>query len=285
VNWNCKKIGVIVVAFMCFSIGIACADTVWYDTFDDEELVGWETEILDWDLSDAFTGEVAEFDTSNGTLKAPGGTPGNIWYLATYNSSIDIGTWSFDVNIVNTDWEHFYVFLMTDDWADYPDKAYSYDIVFSTELGYPEPDSKGSIALFKRNGYRVKWDTIGEWSSTEEILGWHHVDVTRDPEGVFDVYLDDELIMHVEDDEPEFGMFSAFRFEASSGPEIDNVVVLDTYDVETAREWTKPEPEPEPEPEVEPEPESRGIPGFTIESVVLGLVVGAFLLLMVQRRR
>lgn len=278
-NLNLKTLSLIVIASIYLSIGIAHADSVWYDTFDDKELDGWETELLDWDLSDAFTGEPAEFDISNGTLKAPGDTPGNIWYLATYNSSTDIGTWSFDVNIVNTPDEHFYVFLMTDDWADYPGKAYSYDLIFITEAGDLEPDSQGGVVLFKRPGWRSKWDTIGEWSSTEEITGWHHIDVTRDPDGVFDVYLDDELIIHVEDEAPEFDVFSTFRFEASSGPEIDNVVVLDTYDIETAREYEI-EPEPEPEPETKP----GGIPGFTIESVILGLTVGAIILWMIQRR-
>ena len=262
-----KNLSLIIICSFLMSMNSAYADTVWYDTFDDKEPDGWETEILDWDLSDAFTGETAEFDTSDGTLKAPGETPGNIWYLATHNSSIDVGTWSFDVNIVNTDWEHFYVFLMTDDWEDYPSKAYSYDIIFVTEHGDIDPDSKGGIVLYKRPGYRIQWDTIGEWSSTEEILGWHHIDVTRDPDGVFDVYLDDELIIHVEDESPVFDMFSTFRFEASSGPEIDNVVVLDTYDIETAREWTEPEPEPEPE----PSDEAGGIPGFPVTALLLGL--------------
>jgi len=123
--------------------------------------------------------------------------------------------------------------------------------------------------LYKRPGYRIQWDTIGEWSSTEEILGWHHIDVTRDPDGVFDVYLDDELIIHVEDESPVFDMFSTFRFEASSGPEIDNVVVLDAYDIETAREWTEPEPEPDPEPE--PSDEAGGIPGFPVTALLFGL--------------
>ena len=271
--------GLLVIALIFLSLNIAYADTVWYDTFDDEELDGWETEILDWDLSDAFTGEAAEFDLTNGTLKAPDGTPGNIWYLATHNSSTDIGTWSFDVNIVNTPDEHFYVFLMTDDWEDYPSRTYSYDLIFITEAGDLEPDSQGGVVLYKRAGWRSYWDTIGEWSSTEEITGWHHIDVTRDPDGVFDVYLDDEVIIHVEDEAPEFDAFSTFRFEASSGPEIDNVVILDTYDIETAREYEI-EPEPEPEPETKP----GGIPGFAFESVALGLAFGALTLWLIQRK-
>ena len=271
----------LIISLIFLSLNIVYADSVWHDTFDDGELDGWETEILDWDLSDAFTGEAAEFDLTNGTLKAPEGTPGNIWYLATHNSSIDIGTWSFDVNIVDTDWWHFYVFFMTDDWEMYPGKAYSYDLVFSTEPGYPEDDSKGAVVLFKRGGWRSKWDTMDEWGTSEEIVGWHHVDVTRDPDGVFDVYLDDELIIHVEEEEPEFDKFSTFRFEASSGPEIDNVVVLDTYDIETAREYEfEPEPEPEPEPEAKP----GGIPGFAYETVALGLASAAVILWTLQQK-
>lgn len=276
-KFDLKTLSLIVTASIFLSIGVAHADSVWYDTFDDNEADGWKMEKIDWDL--AYALQSAELDTSNGTLKAPEGTPGNIWYLATHNSSLDYGTWSFDVNIVDTDWEHFYVFFMTDDWADYPGKTYSYDLIFITEAGDLEPDSKGGIVLFKRPGWRSKWDTIGEWSSTEEIVGWHHVDITRDPDGVFDVYLDDELIIHVEDEEPEFGQFSTFRFEASSGPEIDNVVALDTYDIDTAREYEF-EVEPEPEPETKP----GGIPGFTFESVLLGLAFGVLFLWMVQRK-
>jgi hypothetical protein len=274
-----------VISSMVLSINFVSANTVWYDTFDDKEADGWETEILDWDLDEPFTGEAADFDTSTGTLKAPGETPGNIWYLATYASNIDIGTWMLDIDILDTPWEHFYVFLMADDWADYPRKSYSYDLVFSTEIGYPESDSKGSIALFKRNGWSATWDTIGEWSTTEELVGKHHIIVTRDPDGVFDIYLDDELILHVEDDEPRFGMFSTFRFEAPSGPSIDNVVVLYTYDIETARKWTEPEPEPTPTPSPEPTPEPTpgGIPAFTAESVFLGIILG-ILILWISRR-
>ncbi len=262
-----------IIALAFLTINLVDADTVWYDNFDDKEADGWETEILDWDLDDPFTGEIAEFDMSYGSLKAPGETPGNIWYLATYESRQDTGTWMFDINILDTPWEHFYVFLMTDDWTDYPDKAYSYDLVFSTEPGYPDADSKGAIALFKRNGYRVKWDIIGEWATNEEIVGEHNIIVTRDPDGVFDVYLDDELIIHVEDKEPEFDVFSTFRFETPSGPEIDNVVVLDTYDIQNARAWSEPTPEPEPVAE-----SNEGIPGFTVYSITIGLVLGISLI-------
>ena len=115
----CKLVLIAFIMSLVLTFNIALADTVWYDNFDDKDTDGWETEVLDWELYDAFTGEVAEFDTSDGTLKAPGDTPGNIWYLATYNSSQDIGTWMFDVEVLDTPWEHFYIFLMADDWENY----------------------------------------------------------------------------------------------------------------------------------------------------------------------
>jgi hypothetical protein len=89
---------------------------------------------------------------------------------------------------------------------------------------------------------------LGEWSSTEEFTGWHHVEVTRDADGVFDVSFDEEHIIHVEDEEPESGMFTTFRFEAPSGVELDNIVVSDLT-----------------------EESSGGIPGFPIMSIVVGL--------------
>jgi hypothetical protein len=125
------------------------------------------------------------------------------------------------------------------------------------------------------------WVYIGEWSTTEEIVGEHHVIVTRDAEGVFDVYLNDELIMHVEDPSPEFGRFSTFRFFAPSGPSIDNIVVLDTCDIETARDWTEPETTPEP---LVPTPKSQvGISGFPVESLSIGLAITILVLWFRQR--
>jgi hypothetical protein len=271
----------IIIGSMVLTTNIS-ADTVWNDNFDDNKADGWKREIVDWYLDEPFTRLTAKFDTSTGTLKAPDETPGNIWYLATYESNIDIGTWMFDINILDTPWGDFGVLLMGDDWADYPTKSYGYDLIFSTKHGNPWPDSKGAIFLLKLNGWREAWYNIGKWSSTEEIVGEHHVIVTRDPEGIFNVYLNDELILHVEDSRPEFGMFSTFRFFAPSGPSIDNIVVLDTYDIETARDWT--EPEIIPEPTTVPTLKSQvGIIGFPVESLSIGLTITILVLWFRQR--
>jgi hypothetical protein len=271
----------IIIGSMVLTTNIS-ADTIWYDNFDDNKADEWKTEIIDWYLDDPFTRRAANFDTSTGTLKTPGETPGNIWYLATYESNIDIGTWMFDINILDTPWGDFFVLLMGDNWADFPTKSYGYDLEFSTKDGYPEPDSKGAIVLRKLNGWFEAWYTIGEWSTTEEIVGEHHVIVTRDTAGIFDVYLNDELIMHVDEPRPEFDMFSTFRFFAPSGPSIDNIVVLDTYDIETARDWAELETTPEPTPV--PTPKSQvGIIGFPVESLSIGLVITILVLWFRQR--
>ena len=234
----------LIIAFMFLSIISVKAETVWYDNFDDNEADGWEMDKLDFDADPIFVG-TTEFDTSAGTLKVSGGQTWD-WLLATHDSHVDIGTWMFDINIVDTPGEHFYIFLMSDDWATYPTKAFSYDLVISTYVGFPNTDSRGAISLFKRNGWRAQQVDLGPiWSSTEKIVGWHKIIITRDPDGVFDVYLnpeglDAEPIIHVEDKDPVFGLYSTFRFEANPGPEIDNVVVLDTYDFESAIAWTEP---------------------------------------------
>jgi len=282
INKKSNPLSLIILASIFLTVNIAFADTVWYDNFDDNEADGWKTEIIDWYLDDPFTRRAAKFDTSNGTLKAPGETPENIWYLATYESNIDIGTWMFDINILDTPWKDFFVFLMADNWANYPEKSYGYHLEFSTKVGYPELFSKGAIVLTKLNGLIENWYNIGEWSTTEEIVGEHHVIVTRDIEGVFDVYLDDELIMHVEDPSPEFGKFSTFRFSAPSGPSIDNIVVLDTCDIETARDWTEPETSPEPTSVSTPKSQV-GISGFPVESLSIGLAITILVLWFHQR--
>ena len=48
---------------------------------------------------------------------------------------------------------------------------------------------------------------------------------------------------------------------------------------EASESVPEPEPEPDPEPEPEPEPESSGgIPGFTFEAVLAGLLVFVLLI-------
>jgi hypothetical protein len=263
-NKNLNPLSLIILATIFLTVNIAFADTIWYDNFDDNEADGWKTEIIDWYLDYPFTRRAAKFDTSNGTLKAPGETPGNIWYLAAHESNTDIGTWMFDINVLDTPWHDFFVFLMSDNWANYPERSYGYYLEFSTKVGYPELFSKGAIVLRKLNGLMENWVYIGEWGTTEEIVGEHHVIVTS------------------EDPSPEFGRFSTFRFFAPSGPSIDNIVVLDTCDVETAKDWT--EPETTPETTTVPTPESQvGISGFPVESLSIGLAITILVLLPRQR--
>ena len=69
---NSKIIFLIIITSMLLTTGVAYSAIVWSDDFNDKNIDDWETELLDWDLSEPFTGETVEFDLSEGTLKAPG---------------------------------------------------------------------------------------------------------------------------------------------------------------------------------------------------------------------
>ena len=210
-----------------------CAAAVeWFDDFNDGNYDGWTI----WALNSTghspylpVTG--GSFDPDDGALRANGT---NVeWNIANYPSSVAYGTWSFDLDIVNT-WRHEFLISFfsyeTTPMDGYPGQCY--DLVILTEFL-----STGSfdVALVHRND--LSYYSLGR-TTVNGFPGWYHFDVTRDTNGQFYVYVNttyDPIIANIDD---AFTTCNTFEFIAPFGPDfgpaIDNIVVSNTIDIDRA---------------------------------------------------
>lgn len=244
-------ITVTVVIVMLFSVSIGCipdvsdysfnTDTisrlipsaeVWSDNFDDED-------ISDWQLF-AVNGTTVPNSLQEGNTSAEGGVmrhDGRLWTYAGHNSSVAFGTWIFDIDIQDPINEfHFSVLFISeiynDDWLSGETLGDCYCIIFYT-YEYDNHDillSRRSIddASFHLDSY-----------TTESIIGWKNIIITRELSGQIYVYMDETLILSGKD--LRYASSERFYFSSKGGPAIDNVSVSDTIDYDAAPpEWTHP---------------------------------------------
>jgi hypothetical protein len=195
------------------------AATVWSDDFEDGNYDDWIVQWGDW---------VA----TNNTLQALY-TPNTYSNggMISHPSSTAYGTWGFDFYITPNDRAINFIFILNNltlktvsgrlGW----DEGYLYQLkivtfgenrIFLNKLlgAYPERDSP--VATYYADGDIVDL--------------WHHIDITRDTDGRFRIYLDRVLIIDVVDTSitsSEYFNILSFPY----GPQIDNIIVSDTIDI------------------------------------------------------
>jgi hypothetical protein len=174
---------------------------VWSDDFEDENTQGWEE----------FDGVVGdEYFVENGKL-AFGYNGGDIIHPSTVNT----GSWSADV-------------FLGDKGGTVIDFAY-----IATEL---EPDEiRTSWITIENQPYTLislnQWDGLSSKKLKEEklgererITGWHHIDITRDVNGLVKVYFNNQLMLENNVEFPYESQLIHF-YTCCEGQALDNVVV------------------------------------------------------------
>jgi hypothetical protein len=214
------------------------------DNFDDLNYNGWSTlgAYFDWTSRKLYPLGAGNFSAADATLKGTGplgNTTGEYASVAYTSSSVDHGTWSFDLFVLNTTLGFSYVSLIAD--------HYNPEIVHS---GFPGPYMNNSyeIWVYTRDlrprinidrpmitleGYATSGiypHGYGSWpfldSSATWTNCWTHFDVTRDSTGHFNVYVNGTLRISVS--EPNNPIPTGyFMFHGQSGQAIDNVSVSD----------------------------------------------------------
>jgi hypothetical protein len=174
---------------------------VWSDDFEDGDTEGWEE-------GASIIGD--EYLVSEGALsfgKDGGDTR--------HPSTVSFGTWSFDVNISETQGPLTDItFIVSQLGAGN----------FRTIWVYIENKPNTEISLRHYNGSETITDAAAVISEGEKVTGWHHIDITRDEDENIKVYFDGELYLD---------SFIHFRFQSDyfyfgtydEGPALDNVVV------------------------------------------------------------
>lgn len=203
------------------------ASVVWSDNFNDGNYDGWTVYGINSYKYGRSVRTEGSFSAADGTLRATGEPTdeGNLWNYIEHPSTVAWGTWSFDVYITDTPGHHFYVWFMINDWASFPLSAYGYDIALF----------RREYALWKRAGDLAWGGTIVLDSvriGLDQVYGWKHIDVTRDADGQFFVYINGTLLLEKVD--TEITTSTHFRFGTEAGPALDNVVVSNTVDITPA---------------------------------------------------
>ena len=202
---------------------------VWSDNFDDENIDDWEVfgVYREPDPDEVIAGS---FSVEGGILRATGGN----WTYMGFNSSVAYGTWSFDIDVqdmVNDD--HFPVWFVSsqfnDDWLT-SIAGTRIGLVFNTY----EEGTYGLIQLARISDANTA--VMGAWES-DNLNGWKHIIVTREPDGMFYVYIDGVLL--IEGLDIVVRTSERFYFVSPINPGLDNVSVSDSIDFDLASpRWT-----------------------------------------------
>ncbi|MHA2293173.1 MAG: hypothetical protein ACXACK_13530 [Candidatus Hodarchaeales archaeon] len=217
------------------------AATVWTEYFDDLD---------DWDLSDFTINAITEVHTQDnvsgfslvdGALTAPNCLNWNHPSRALRNSTVAYGTWSFDwvvaegsthkahdgVLFIHTDREHNYnINGLTQ--AEYYAGLSGYVLVLSCMQLSGVIVGPG-LTIVEYTTQEPGYEVLGSHPLSTAPVGPHHIDITRNSQGIFRVFFDSSQVIQVTDNSittsEKFG-FKSFRGDS----QIDNITVSDSVD-------------------------------------------------------
>lgn len=216
---------VAIMVLMSFTIVgvVSSPQTVsWSDDFSDGNLDGW-------------TIQNGNFSVVNGTLLAAGGIIFDYYdplNQISHPSSIAYGTWSFDVKVNTTSIatvEVFDVYLAIEEWRTKEDQD-GYILTIS-------PDPSGGAFGIKTPGFYLRYESLeiseiilGEYAGLEVypngLPDVFHVDVTRNMDGHFNLFVDGTLKLEAMDNTQTSS--NVFGFRASDGYAFDNISIDDS---------------------------------------------------------
>ncbi|MHA2350738.1 MAG: hypothetical protein ACXADL_14035 [Candidatus Thorarchaeota archaeon] len=213
------------------------AAEVWSCDFDDGIPSDWE--IYGFEGIIPYSNPPGSFSTDDGSLRS--NSTGEVASMAHVNSSVAYGTWSFDVDVVDTILHDIVIpFIMvswTLDawWID----CYFFQIVTGMYGGNPQPRVQAAKGFENTESPRGK-DVV--WIDSEphdDIFGWKNFIITREDNGQFYFYMNESLMLGFKD--TQHTTCNQFAFGAAGGPAIDNIVVDDEVIFDAAPpEWTEP---------------------------------------------
>jgi hypothetical protein len=210
------------------------AAEVWSCDFDDGNISDWSIYGIEGQYP-PYTNPPGNFTTEDGVLRS--NSTGEVFSIATHNSSVAYGTWSFDVDVVDT-YNHEIVipFIMIEwDLADWGIQDYFFQIVTGMYQSSDQPRLQAGKAYVTVEGSAIEW--YGPYLH-DDILGWKHFIITRDITGQFYFYMNGTLAFGFKD--TQHTTCNEFIFSTGGGPAIDNIVVSDSVDYDAAPpEWTQ----------------------------------------------
>ena len=188
---------VLLISLVLLNPNSASATLVWSDAFDDGNFDDW-------------TVTYGAFSGAENALLA-------IQFSSAIHhpSTVMVGTWSFDLLIVDSGTSCLHVCFYCESFEIYP--------------------ITGMDLKVSRNGFELMYwldyydDSIGEYFPPFVMVGWQHIDITRDDTGLIRVYINDSLRIETVDNRIPSSNY--FYLLTNQGEGIDNIVVSDSIDI------------------------------------------------------
>lgn len=230
--------GILLGVLMVSPLNQGTAKTVLSETFDtaDEwdlggyEFIDWETSLV-WD-----TDYIPKVE--NGVLQMPN-TQTDWWYLsqAYHSSTVAYGTWSFDwyVNAGKDHQSYDTVAFIANNMAPTKRSGYinenmsGYALTLTSDDKKEPPLESHAVALVEFENGTQQWKFLKSYQLSSTLIGWHHIDITRNVTGQFNIYFDNRLVLQLTDNSTK--TCENFAFYSWYGDSVfDNLTVSDTVD-------------------------------------------------------
>ena len=210
------------------------------DNFNDMNYDDWGTCGIMYNRTDRlyYDAGVGNFTAADQTLRVNGSeTTWDLQYMnvAYLNHSVNYGTWSFDLFIVDTPGAECVVQLITDHYNPTteistipgPGRNYGYAFVMITHDIGISPYGQPTIDFWRLVG--TQHTSLGRYDVGPPSYSWNncwtHFDVTRNSTGYFNVYINGTLRMSGQDNITIPSGY--FIFAGLTGQAIDNVLIYD----------------------------------------------------------
>ncbi len=229
---------ILVGGLVCSKVPVVAVE-VWSDDFNDGNLDGW-------------TVTYGSFSTVDNSLRAL--VPSS---CINHSSSVNIGTWSFDLYISGLASSGAHVCYSCESFVIYPITGYDLKVspnAFELMVWYQSYD-----------------DCIGSYYPPTRMTGWQHVDITRDSTGHICVFINGTLQIETED--TTITISNYFHFFCGPDEGLDNVVVSDSIDITPSTNTTP------------STPMTPQIPGFHPATIILGIIIAISLGHIIHRRK
>jgi hypothetical protein len=188
------------------------AVSVWSEDFEDGDYDGWTV------LSGSYS-------ATSGVLVPTGEKTTH--HKIRHDSNTAYGTWSFDVFLNQSNYlslSSIEIYFLADEIYGYSAEwAYVLEILVDPDPGWPMED-------FRLRGFTPDPVELGIYSHPEGLAQHQHIDITRDTNGHFNVFVNGTLIIEGIDNELTSARY--FVFESLSSHGLDNITVNNEITIE-----------------------------------------------------
>jgi hypothetical protein len=195
------------------------AGLIWSENFDDGNISEWN--IYGINATGPLPDElcIGNFSLDGGVMRATG----EEWNIASHNSTVAYGTWSFDMDVqIPEDETHYIVAFIQYHFSqrDLNEGRLSpgYALGFYFTIG-----GNQEIRLIRGSHDLSPKALFLDYYYSQDITGWKHFIVTREPSGQFYVYMNGTLILGGKN--TDYTTCERFSFSTHANPAIDNIVV------------------------------------------------------------